>query len=103
MEKASGRELVDKSSPYALGQFLHERFSQNEVNGFLHSYVRPTATWAWREFGKPGMPGPDKSPYAAITPSRWTLSVGGNEVADTVTLAAGDTTAWPRAIRWNSP
>ena len=31
VEKASGRELVDKTSPYALGQFLHERFSSTNV------------------------------------------------------------------------
>ena len=31
VDKASGRELVDKTSPYALGQFLHERFSITDV------------------------------------------------------------------------
>ena len=37
------------------------------------------------------MPGPDKSPYAAITPSHWTLSIDRNEVADLAKLVAGDT------------
>ncbi len=34
VEKASGRELVDKTSPYALGQFLHERFSRTRSTPF---------------------------------------------------------------------
>ncbi len=91
VEKASGRELVDKTSPYALGQFLHERFSSTEVEAFLAAYCRHQGDWERRDFGKDGMPGPDKSPYAAITPSRWTLAVDRNEVADTAMLVAGDT------------
>ncbi len=93
VEKASGRELVDKSSPYALGQFLHERFSQSEVNAFLAAYCRHQGQDGWErhDFGKDGMPGPDKSPYAAITPSHWTLHIGRDDLADTVTLVAGDT------------
>ncbi len=90
IEKSTGRELADKSSPYALGQFLHERFSQNEVNRWLTSYPRFRGGWADDDFGKSGMPGPDKSPYAAITPDNWSISVQHGSVADIATLTAGD-------------
>ena len=60
-------------------------------NAFLDGYCRPECGWERHDLGKEGMPGPDKLPYAAITPTRWTLTVCRNEVADTARLVAGDT------------
>ena len=74
-----------------MGQFLHERFSQNEVGGFLNTYPRFRGSWAEEDFGKPGMPGPEQSPYAAITPDHWSISIRHGEVADVAVLTAGDT------------
>ena len=97
VEKSSNRELVDHSSPYVLGQFLHERFSRNEVDAFTQAYVRPiefNGKPSWintNDFGKPGMPGPDRSPYAAITPGEWTLVIKRGNAADTAILTAGHT------------
>lgn len=97
VEKSTGRELVDQSSPYALGQFLHERFSWNEVEAFTRDYVVPiefNGNPSWlnlNEYGKPGMPSPDRSPYAAITPGAWTLVIKRDVAADTVIFTAGDT------------
>ena len=34
VEKKTGRELVDRKSPYALGQFLHERFGNSQMADF---------------------------------------------------------------------
>jgi alpha-mannosidase len=90
VEKASGRELVDQSSPYALGQYLHERFSLDQVNAFLKAYTR-VGGWARSDFGKEGMPAPDKSPYAAITPSGWLLYVQHHALFERASLAAADT------------
>ena len=91
--KDRGRELVDQSSPYVLGQFLHERFSENEVKRFFKRYSRLTGGWMWTDVGKPGMPDAAFSPYLATTPSDWTLAEESNPygVANTVTLTAGDT------------
>ncbi len=97
VEKSTGRELADRSSPYALGQFLHERFSQNEVNGWLATYPRMAGGWAGEDFGKPGMPGPDKSPYLAITPGHWSISVRHGPLGDTAMLTAGDTKGLARS------
>jgi alpha-mannosidase len=56
IEKKSGRELADQSSPYVIGQFLHERFSKNEVDRFFKAYSRMPGGWALDDLGKPGMP-----------------------------------------------
>jgi hypothetical protein len=66
VENATGRELV-KPGSHVLGQFLHERFSSDNVNQFMGTYPRNWAVHSG-DFTKRGMPGPDKSPYAAMTP-----------------------------------
>jgi hypothetical protein len=90
IEKKSGRELADKSSLYALGQFLHERFSEKEVQEFFTAYSRSAEGWIVGDIGKPGMPDAEHSPYAAKTPSAWRMSVRRSPAEDAVTLAAGD-------------
>ncbi|MEY3895438.1 MAG: hypothetical protein RLZZ214_957, partial [Verrucomicrobiota bacterium] len=92
VEKSTGRELADKTSPYALGQFLHERFSTNEVyQRFFHKYSRIQDRWGLNDIGKPGMPDAQKVPYLARTPDHWKIMVSKSGAADIVTLSAGDT------------
>jgi hypothetical protein len=90
IEKKTGRELVDKAGPFALGQFLHERFSEKEVIAFFNAYSREAGGWALDDFAKPGMPNAEKSPYAAITPSKWEMAIRRSPAEDVVTLTAGD-------------
>src|SRR5690606_21125344 len=40
VEKSSGREMVDKNSEYGFGQYLYERFSKEDAESFVKSYVR---------------------------------------------------------------
>ena len=47
VDKKTGRDLVDKSSPYALGQFLHERFDNQHMRAFHDAYGRPGYSW-WK-------------------------------------------------------
>ncbi|MCF7674533.1 MAG: hypothetical protein K9M97_04260 [Akkermansiaceae bacterium] len=92
VEKSTGRELADKTSPYALGQFLHERFSTDEVYPrFFHKYSRIQDGWGLNDIGKPGMPDAQKVPYLASTPDHWKIVVSKSDAADLVTLTAGDT------------
>jgi alpha-mannosidase len=110
IEKTTGRELVDKSSEYALGQFLHERFSQKEVNTFFQAYSREPEGWAVGDLAKPGMPNAQISPYAAITPSKWEMTIRRSSAEDVVLLTAGDakglaknislTFTFPRKSSW---
>ena len=91
VEKSTGRELADRSSPYAIGQFLHERFSSKEVfDGFLKTYGRRQSGWVRADLAKPGMPDAEQIPYLASTPSNWRKSVAHHPTADIVTLTAGD-------------
>jgi len=53
IEKSSGRELVDQSSKYVIGQFLHERFSTNEVDKWFNAYSRIKDGWGLNDLGKP--------------------------------------------------
>ncbi len=95
IEKKSGRELVDKSSPYALGQYLHERFDKKRMSDWHLAYSRPRGAQP-AAFIKSTTP-PDLT-YAALTPTGWNLDVKQNEVADIATLTASDTLGLAKGI-----
>lgn len=86
VEKATGRELIDKSSPHALGQFLHEKFSQAQVLDYYHRYC--TMNNSFNATAKPDMPA--DAQYQAITPGGWTAAATRSALADTVVLTASD-------------
>lgn len=91
VEKKTNRELVDKTSKYVVGQFLHERFSTKEVDQWFNVYSRIKTGWGLNDLGKPGMLGPDKAPYIAFTPKQWEISVTHTSIADVATLTAINT------------
>ena len=82
VEKKTGRDLVDHSSPYALGQFLHERFSNQQM----------AAT------NRPREDLPPDTTYAAMSPSRWTIDVEKTTYADVATLTATGTLGLAKGI-----
>lgn len=88
IEKTTGRELVDQSSKYVVGQFLHERFSTTEVDKWFNSYSRIKDGWGLNDLGKPGMINAEKAPYLAFTPNKWQISVSHSSVADIATLTS---------------
>ncbi len=91
IDKKTGKELVDLKSQYVLGQFMHERFSSNEVyDRFFHKYSRIQDGWGINDFGKPGMPDASKVPYLAVTPSGWKMSVSETGTEISVLLQAAD-------------
>jgi hypothetical protein len=96
-EKKSKREMVDQSSEYAMGQFLHERFSSNEVDKWFNSYSRIKDGWGLNDLGKPGMPTADKVPYLAFTPDKWKLSVSHTNVADVAVLSTIETQGFAKS------
>ena len=84
VDKQTGRELVDRKSPYALGQFLHERFDNQRMLAFHNAYGRAGYTWPKGSL-------PKDAAYAALTPPAWNLAVRRTAVADIATLTAADT------------
>ncbi len=88
-ERSTGRELVDPSSFYVIGQFLHERFSTNEVGQWFNKYSRIKDGWGLNDFGKPGMIDAGKAPYINFTPGAWKIEVAHSAIADVATLTAG--------------
>jgi hypothetical protein len=96
IEKSSGRELVDQSSKYVMGQFLHERFSQNEIDKWFNAYSRIKDGWGLNDLGKPGMPDATESPYLAFTPIAWKISVIHAAVADIAILTSDSTDGFAR-------
>ncbi|HEY9262856.1 hypothetical protein [Chitinophaga sp.] len=91
IETKTGRELVDTSTKYVIGQFLHERFSTNEVDKWFNTYSRIKEGWGLNDLGKPGMIGADKAPYLAFTPDHWNLTVTHSAIADIATLTTEQT------------
>ena len=91
VEKKTNRELVDKTSKYAIGQFLHERFSTKEVDQWFNIYSRIKTGWGLNDLGKPGMLSADKAPYVAFTPNDWEISVSHTSTSDVATLTAVNT------------
>jgi hypothetical protein len=88
IEKSTGRELADQSSKYVIGQFLHERFSSNEVDSWFNAYSRIKNGWGLNDLGKPGMPNAEKMPYLTFTPKAWKINIAHSAVADIATLTA---------------
>ncbi len=96
IEKSTGRELVDQSSAYVIGQFLHERFSTNEVDKWFNEYSRIKDGWGLNDLGKPGMINAEKAPYISFTPNDWKIKVAHSSVADIATLTAVETNGFAR-------
>ena len=91
VEKKTGRELVDRSSPYALGQFLHERFNNQQMADFTRAYAR-----GGYNFARGGLPG--DATYAALTLPAWKLAIDKRRHADIATLTATDTLGLAKGI-----
>src|SRR6218665_1878140 len=91
-DKATGKELVDQSQPYVVGQFLHERFSTAEVfDRFFKKYSRILDSWGLADIGKPGMPNASSVPYLATTPKDWTSTFKTSATENCITLTTDKT------------
>lgn len=96
IEKKTNRELVDRKSAYALGQFLHERFSSVEVDQWFNSYSRIIDGWGLNDLGKPGMPSAAKVPYLVFTPENWKIEVIHSGQTDIATLTTSETNGFAK-------
>jgi hypothetical protein len=62
VDKATGRELVNRDAVHGFGEFVYERFTSNQVAAFVQAYVKINADWATNELGKPMLPSSDPNP-----------------------------------------
>jgi len=86
VDKRSGRELVNTSSPMLLGQYLYERFDRNQTKAFVEKYsIRPDMQWAWDDFGKVGLP---EGEYQSASPKDCTVAYELNPVMASATLSS---------------
>jgi hypothetical protein len=96
VDKRTGRELVNDQSPYALGQYLYERFDADQGLRHAHDYVTFRPRQDPGELGcqsKPQLPLAKEHPYCATTAANATL-----EVYSSAVLASAVLTAAPRGI-----
>jgi len=83
VDKRTGRELVDRKSEYALGQYLYERFDKSYHTKFLEDYCKkPLLRWV-DEFGRANLPPVSEVAYTATSPrdfrlEQWRGDAGGS-------------------------
>jgi hypothetical protein len=94
----TGREMAATTDENSFGSYWHERFASTHVSAFVTSYARGHGGWVDNDFGKPGMPGPDKSPYVALTLTNWTVSVQVSAPAKTIILHSADAAPLAKAV-----
>jgi alpha-mannosidase len=95
IDKKTGHELVDKSSPYLLGQFLHERFDKQKMLDFQDTYCRKGLTFNYF-WWKGNLP--KDTYYAKLTPTTWSFAIQHTLVADIATLTATNTLGLAKGI-----
>ena len=94
VDKRSGRELVDATSKYGFGQYLYERFDEENIKAFFTAYLKHIPGWA-PHFGRGKMPSAAEVAYSATSPKDFSLDVRRGDVSITATMTAktseGDT------------
>ena len=93
IHKRTGRELVNTRSPYALGQYLYERFDADQAARFTSAYVTSPTSGENISHGKPKLPPAKEHPYCAATATAATVEIRSNAVSVTAVLRAA-----PRGI-----
>ncbi|MGO9110611.1 MAG: hypothetical protein ACLP9L_15425 [Thermoguttaceae bacterium] len=89
VDKRTGRELVNTRSPYALGQYLYERFDADQGLRHAHDYVtfRPKQEQGEIDAqSKPHLPSAKEHPYCVATASDATLEISRSVVSVTALL-----------------
>jgi hypothetical protein len=93
LDKKTGRELVNRRSPYALGQYLYERFDSEQGHEFARAYVKPGCKGEFDNQSKPKMPSAKEVPYSMATAEHTGMEVCGDAFSARAVLKAA-----PRGI-----
>ena len=86
--KKTGRELVNTDSPYALGQYLYERFDADQAARFTGAYVTSPTSGENISHGKPNLPSAKQHPYCAASAAGATVEMRSNAISAVAVLKA---------------
>lgn len=79
VEKHSRRELVDSKAPYGFGQYLYERFNDDDHKAYLNAYCKHQEGWT-HQFGHVGLPPASRCKHCHASPKDFHLSVRRDDV-----------------------
>ena len=96
-DKLTGRELVDSTSPYGLGQYLYERFDADDNQRYIKSYCKYIPGWVGH-FSRFDMPSAKEIPYSATSPQEFSLHVQRSDVSTTATMTAAPSPQMPHSV-----
>ena len=98
VDKRNGREMVDATAPQGFGQYLYERFDQDQVRAYVKAYVKIDAEWGINELGKPSLLPAAQAPYRAASPGNFSVSYEQTAVAVSAEMHAAAGPGVPHAL-----
>jgi alpha-mannosidase len=98
IDKRTGRDWIDAAAPYALGQYLYERFDRDQVAAFVDAYVKIDTAWAINELGKPNLPPSDEVPYRRVSPENFDVRVEHSPVAISAVMQSASGGRLPHGV-----
>lgn len=94
IEKSTGKELASQNDEFAIGQFLHEKFSYQQTIDYYNKYC--TLSNSFNASVKPNMP--KNIPYSAVSLNNWKMKVVRSSFADEVTLMTSNTQGIAKSV-----
>jgi len=94
IDKSSGRELVGTHAKYGFGQYLYERFSDDNIKSYLAKYGT-LDPWV---ICKSHLPPASQVPYAAASPNGFALTAKTDAFSATIVMRAAAGAGTPHAV-----
>jgi len=95
LEKATGAELVDTSSPHGFGKYLYQQFDRKECDAYISSYILPQYRGSHGPITGKSAYVPGSAKHIDFSPTNTSLKVSQNGFSITATLvppmSAGET------------
>ncbi len=86
IEKATGAEWVDKSSPYGFGQYLYQQFDRKECDAYIESYILPQYRGSHGPITGKSVYVPASATHLDFSPTNTSLEITRNVYSVTATL-----------------
>ena len=85
VDKQTNRELVDATSPYGFGQYLYERFTEEECQAYKKSYSISRNSVS---LCKQQVPSAAQQPHVAASPGNFTMTSDADRLTVSATMTA---------------